>query len=142
MGFEMRPDGAGNVLVSTVGGDRVVFDPTHGWALGDDNIMLGFSVKNGCSLDLTGMTSGAPIKVLNGPSIVSNFHTPSAAGFDPATGTGDIDNYVKIVDRADGSHVLFSATGQVQTAGTELIDLKATHGLNVDALYASHQILA
>jgi hypothetical protein len=41
-GFELRPDGRGNVLVSTAGNDWVLFDPTHGWVLGDDNIMLGF----------------------------------------------------------------------------------------------------
>jgi len=142
IGFELRPDAGGNVLVSTAGGDRVVFDPNHGWLLGDDNIMLGFNPAHGCSLDLTVLTNGKPIKALSGPAIASDFHSITAAGYDPATGTGDINDYVKIVDAADGSHVYFSATGQVQTSGTQLIDLEFTHGLNVSALYASHQILA
>jgi hypothetical protein len=141
-GFELRPDGTGNVLVSTVGGDRVVFDSSHGWDLGDANIMLGFNLSHGTSLDLTAITHGSVINLINGTSIESDFHTTSAAGYNAATGTGDINDYVKIIDEADGSHVLFSATGQVQTAGTELIDLKFTHGLNVSSMYANHQILA
>ena len=132
-GFEMRPDGSGNVLVSTVGSDRIVFDPTHGWALGDQNIMLGFDDSNGDALDFTVFTTGATPR--------SNFHLTSAAGYNAGTGTGDISDYVKIINQADGSHVLFSATGQVQTAGVEVIDLKFTHGLSVTQLYAEHQIL-
>ena len=140
-GFEMRPDGFGNVLVSTVGGDRVVFDPAHGWELGDGNIMLGFNAAHGNSLDLTALTNGNSIAVIGGPSVVSNFHTTSAAGYSAATGTGDINDYVKIVNETDASYVLFSATGQVGTSGIELIDLKFTHGLNVSSLYANHQVL-
>ena len=141
-GFELRPDGTGNVLVSTVGGDRVVFDSSHGWDLGDANIMLGFNLAHGNSLDLTAITNGGLIHLLGGGTVTSNFHTATAAGFDASTGTGDINDYVKIADQADGSHVLFNATGQVQTAGTEVIDLKFVHGLDVGAMYASHQILA
>ncbi len=140
-GFEMRPDGSGNVLVSTVGADRVVFDPGHGWALGDDNIMLGFNAGHGDALDLTAITNGAAIHLQDGTSVVSDFHSISAAGFSDATGTGDINDYLKIVDARDGSHVLFSATGDVQNTGTELIDLKFTHGLDVGSLYANHQIM-
>jgi len=48
---------------------------------------------------------------------------------------------VKIVDDAGGSRVLFSPTGNVRTAGVELVDLEFTHGLNVSSMYANHQIL-
>jgi hypothetical protein len=120
-GFELRPDGSGNLLVSTVGNDRVLFDPLHGWTLGDHNDMLGFRAGNAAYLDLT--------------LLGSNFHDPSAAGFDPGTGTGDIDRYVKLVDQADGTHVFFDAAGNVAAAGVEIIDLKLTHGLTADRLY-------
>src|SRR6266700_3264993 len=123
-GFELRPDGTGNVLVSTVGGDRVVFDSSHGWDLGDANIVLGFNLAHGTSLDLTAITHGGLIHLLGGGTVTSDFHAVTAAGFNASTGTGDINDYVKIADQSDGSHVLFNATGQVQTAGTEIIDLK------------------
>lgn len=141
-GFELRPDGRGNVLVSTVGADRVLFDPTHGWALGDDNVMLGFDVAHHDFLDLSLLTSGKPIKVVNGSSVAANFHAITAAGYNPATGTGDINDYVRIADQADGSHVIFSPTGSAQSGGTELIDLKFVHGLNVQTLYQNHNIVA
>lgn len=124
-GFELRPDGSGNVLVSTVGADVIRFDPAHGWALGDDNVLLGFGHGDVLDLSLIG----------------SNFHTTSAAGYSAATGTGAINDYVKFVDEADGDHLLFSATGQVQTAGVELLDMKLTHGLSATSLYQSHNIL-
>jgi hypothetical protein len=126
-GFELRPDGSGNVLVSTVGGDVFRFDPAHGWALGDDNIALGFSTAHGDVLDLS--------------LIGSNFHSASAAGYSAATGTGNINDYVSFTQKADGEHLLFSATGHVQTAGIELLDMKLTSGLSVATLYQSHQLL-
>ena len=143
VGFELRPDGSGNVLVSTAGGDRLTFDPSHAWKLGDENnIMLGFNLDHGATIDLRPLMGGGPIGVVGGPSITSNFHAVSAAGYSAVTGTGDITDYLKMVDQADGSHLLFSASGQVATAGTELIDLKFTHGLDVATMYANHQILA
>lgn len=126
-GFELRPDGYGNVLVSTAGADKIEFDPNHGWALGDDNILLGFDAAHGDVIDLS--------------LIGSNFHTAGAAGYNAATGTGDINKYVNFVDQPDGDHLLFSSTGQVQTAGIELLDMKLTHGLFVASLYQSHNIL-
>lgn len=126
-GFELRPDGYGNVLVSTVGADLIKFDPTHGWALGDDNILLGFNAAQGDVLDLS--------------LIGSNFYSTSAAGYDPSTGTGSIDDYVAITQQADGDHLMFSPTGNVQTAGTEVLDMQLTFGLSVDALYQSHNLL-
>jgi hypothetical protein len=141
VGFELRPDGANNLLVSTVGGDRVVFDPTHGWQLGDDNVMVGFNLSHGCTLDLSALLSSETIGLLNGTTVASDFFSTTAAGYSAASGTGDINDYVSIVNEADGSHVMFSATGQVATSGTELIDLLGTHGLSVGSMAANHQIL-
>lgn len=126
-GFELRPDGYGNVLVSTVGADIIRFDPTHGWALGDDNILLGFSAAHGDVLDLS--------------LIGSNFHTTSASGYNAATGTGNINDYVAFVQEADGDHLMFSQTGNVQTAGIEVLDMKGSFGLSAAALYQSHNLL-
>lgn len=126
-GYELRADGYGNVLVSTVGADVFRFDPSHGWQLGDDNIALGFSVAHGDVLDLS--------------LIGSTFHDTTAAGYNPATGTGDINDYVRFVNEADGDHVMFSPTGNVQTAGIEVLDMKLVHGLNAASLYQSHNLL-
>ena len=126
-GFEMRPDGSGNVLVSTVGADKIEFDPTHGWALGDDNILLGFNASHGDFIDLT--------------LLGSDFHSVSAAGYDPSTGTGDINDYVSFVQQADGEHLMFSPTGNVQGAGVELLDMKLAHGLSAQDLYQSHNVV-
>ncbi|MGE0221717.1 MAG: hypothetical protein AB7F35_17145 [Acetobacteraceae bacterium] len=110
-GFEMRPDGRGNVLVSTAGDDRILFDPFHGWNLGDDNIMLGFDGSPGgdfLDLSLLGISTA-----------------------DHET----ITNYVRIDDAPDGSHVMFDGGGNVQNGGTELIALKFTHNLDVQTLF-------
>jgi hypothetical protein len=140
-GFEMRPDGYGNVLVSTSGADRVVFDASHGWLLGDQNIMLGFSTNHGDTLDLRLLLSGATIKEVGGVTVTSNFLSSSAVGFDLSTGMGDIANYLKIVDRADGDHVMFSATGNVASGGTDIMMLSMVHGLTTQSLEASHSLL-
>jgi hypothetical protein len=117
-GYELRPDGSNNVLVSTVGADRILFDPSHGWALGDFNTMLGFNPAHGAFLDLS--------------LIGSNFHsTPNA----------DINNYVALTEASDGEHLMFSGTGNVQTAGVEVLDLKLTHGLTAQGLYTSHNLV-
>ena len=135
-GFEMRPDGRGNVMVSTAGDDWILFDPSKGWSLGDDNIMLGFDGRAGGDfLDLTLLT-----KV--GGALGSNFHTTAAAGYDSVTGHGDIDNYVRIVDSVDGSHVMFNASGNVATAGTEILALKFAHGLDAQTLFDNGGIRA
>ncbi len=125
-GYELRPDGPNDVLLSTVGADLVLFDPAHGWALGDSETMLGFNPAHNVVLDLT--------------LIGSDFYSPEAAGYNPVTGTGNIDDYVSIVDATDGSHIMFSPDGQVQAGGTQLINLKLVHGLNVDALYSHGNI--
>ncbi len=132
-GFEMRPDGRGNVLVSTVGGDRLAFDGSKDWSLGDDNIMLGFDLSHGCTIDLTLLTNGSKLKVSDGSVVISNFQA----------GISDINDYVRFDDMAgDGTHVLFNPTGQLQTSGGfDLIDLKFTHGLSVDSMYAQHQLM-
>ncbi len=114
---ELRPDGNNCLLVSTVGADRVVFDPSHGWQLGDTETMLGFNTAHGDWLDLT------------------------AAQHNWVAGQSDIANYVKLVDETDGTHVLFNPDGQVATAGVELVDLKLEHGLDLHQLYASHNIV-
>jgi hypothetical protein len=72
----------------------------------------------------------------------SDFHTASAIGFDALSGHGDINAYVKITDAVDGSHLLFSATGNVQTAGVDIMAIKFVHGLSVNSLYANGGILA
>jgi hypothetical protein len=117
-GYELRPDGSGNVLVSTVGADRVVFDPTHGWQLGDFNTMLGFNPGHGDYLDLS--------------LLGSTFHSTPGA---------NINNYVALVDTTDGEHLMFNATGNVQTAGVDLLDMKLTHGLTAEGLYATHNLV-
>lgn len=136
-GFELRPDGTGNILVSTVGADRINFDPTHGWKLGDDNILLGFNAQHGDFLDLTLLLNGTTIPELSGGSVASNFFSATAAGYNAATGHGNINDYVALSDQADGTHVMFSATGQVQTAGVEILDMKFSHGLSVQSLVSS-----
>jgi hypothetical protein len=141
-GYELRPDGTGNVLVSTVGADRINFDPTHGWELGDQNILLGFSTQHGDFLDLTLLLNGTTIPELAGGSVKSNFFTTSAAGYSSATGHGNIADYVALDDETDGTHVMFSATGQVQTAGTEILDMKFTHGLSVQNLFGNGALVA
>lgn len=114
---ELRPDGNNCLLVSTVGADRVVFDPTHGWQLGDTETMLGFNAAHGDWLDLT------------------------AAQHNWVSGQSDIANYVKLVDESDGTHVMFNPDGLVATAGVELLDLKLDHGLDVHQLFANHNIV-
>ena len=114
---EMRPDGPGCLLVSTVGADHVVFDPTHGWQLGDAETMVGFDAGHGDYLDLT------------------------AAQQNWVSGQSNITDYVKLVDESDGTHVMFSPDGHVATDGSELIDLKLDHGLDVHQLYANHSIV-
>ena len=121
-GYELRPDGSGNVLVATIGRDRVLFDPQHGWKPGDQTTMLGFESGNAAYLDLS----------LLGATI----HDPAAAGFNPLTGMGNINDYVKLAEAADGEHVLFSAAGQVNISYVDLVDLKLTHGLTADGLLA------
>ncbi|MEI7713069.1 MAG: hypothetical protein WCI94_16650 [Rhodospirillales bacterium] len=140
-GFEMRPDGRGNVLVSTIGADRVVFDPTHGWKLGYDNLMLGFNIGHGDTLDLRMLLDGTAIKQASGPNIVSNFHTSLASGYNAATGTGDISAYLAIDDRADGSHVIFSPTGNVAAGGTDILSLSMVHGITTQSLNAAHALM-
>jgi hypothetical protein len=140
-GFELRPDGSGNVLVSTVGADRLVFDPAHGWMLGDDNIELGFNTAHGDAIDLSVLLGGGAIKLVGGGTVASNFFSTSAAGYNPKTGMGNINDYINIKDESDGSHVMFSATGNVKTAGTELVDLKFVHGLNAQTMLQDHNIL-
>ena len=130
-GFEMRPDGAGNVLVSTVGNDWIVFDPSKGWHLGDDNVLLGFDGRPGHDfIDLRMLMSAS------GP-LHASYWTAAAVGYDPATGHGDINAYVAIQDQADGSHLLLSPAGDVQSAGTEILSLRFTHGLDVAAMLGS-----
>jgi hypothetical protein len=139
-GFEMRPDGSGNILVSTVGADRVTFSTKGGWHLGQDNIMLGFSTAHGDVLDLSALAGGINFGI-NGGAIISDFHNATAVGYNAATGSGDISKYVSITDQADGSHLMFSADGHVQGAGTEILDMKFVHGLSVASLYQNHNLL-
>ncbi|HET6608234.1 MAG TPA: hypothetical protein VFG62_16280 [Rhodopila sp.] len=141
-GYELRPDGTGNILVSTVGADRINFDPTHGWKLGDQNILLGFNTQHGDYLDLTLLLNGTTIPELAGGSVASNFFTTSAVDYSAATGHGNIAAYVALDDETDGTHVMFSATGQVQTAGTDILDMKFVHGLSVQNLFAHGAIVA
>jgi len=139
-GFEMRPDGSGNILVSTVGADRVTFSTKGNWHLGQDNIMLGFSTTHGDVLDLSALAGGINFGI-NGGAIISDFHKTTAVGYDAATGSGDINKYVSIIDQSDGSHLMFSVDGHVQSAGTEILDMKFVHGLSVATLYQNHNLL-
>ena len=133
-GFEMRPDGRGNVLVSTAGGDRVTFDASHDWQLGDDNIMLGFDPAHGCSIDLTALDTAKTLAVLGGGTVVPAWQA----------GSSQITDFVRFADVAkDGTHVFYDPLGHAQGGGGyDLIDLKFTHGLDVRTLYDNHQILA
>jgi Ca2+-binding RTX toxin-like protein len=110
---ELRGDGGSDILFGGGGADRVFFDPTHGWD-GKTDVMLDFHAQQGDWLDLS--------------SIVHGFN-------------GNIDNYVKLVDQADGTHVFFNADGQVATSSIELIDLKFAHGLSAQQLYLDHNII-
>ena len=132
-GFEMRPDGSGNIMVSTVGRDWIVFDPTKGWNLGDQNIMLGFDPEKG-GLGTDGVVRGdfLDLRLLTTAGR-SNFHT---------SGPVDIDDYVRIIDQADGSHVMFDPYGNVAAAGVEILTMKFTHDLNVQKLFDRGNILA
>ncbi len=142
-GFELRTDGNNNVMVSTVGADRINFDDTHGWKLGDTgNILLGWNPSHGDFLDLSILLSGAAIVEASGGSIASNFFSTSAVGYSAATGHGNISDYVAMVNQADGTHVMFSATGHVQTAGVELVDMKDVYNQNVQSLFAHGNIVA
>jgi hypothetical protein len=118
VGYELRPDGSGNVLVSTVGADRVLFDPNHGWSLGDLNTMLGFNPGQGTYLDLS--------------LIPSTFHTTPGA---------KISDYVQLVNASDGEHVMFNGNGQVQAAGVDILSLELVHGLSAQGLYTSHNLV-
>lgn len=132
-GFEMRPDGSGNIMVSTVGEDWILFDPTKGWQLGDQNIMLGFDPGTGgldASLDAHG--DFLDLRMLT-VAARSNFHT---------SGPVDIDDYVRIDDAADGSHVMFDPYGNVGANGVEILSLKFVHGLDAQTLYDRGNILA
>jgi hypothetical protein len=114
---ELRPDGPNCLLVATVGTNNVVFDPTHGWQLGDAETMVGFNPASGDCLNLT--------------AAVQNW----------VQGQSNIADYVKLVDASDGTHVMFDPTGHIATTGgTEVIDLALDHGLNVQQLYAHHNI--
>jgi hypothetical protein len=114
---ELRPDGPNCLLVATVGTNNVVFDPTHGWQLGDAETMVGFNPATGDCLNLT------------------------AAAQNWVQGQSNIADYVKLVDASDGTHVMFDPTGHIATTGgTEVIDLALDRGLNVQQLYANHNI--
>ncbi|MGE0416744.1 MAG: hypothetical protein AB7O80_08055, partial [Acetobacteraceae bacterium] len=78
----------------------------------------------------------------SGGVLGSNFHEASAVGYDSSTGHGDISSYVRIVDQADGSHVLFDPMGNVQGGGTEILNLKFVHGVDTQTLFDNGAILA
>jgi hypothetical protein len=142
-GHELRADGSGNVLVSTVGADFINFDPNHGWAYGDDNIVLGFGHGDTINLGQIVAYDTLGKQGYNSASDFSNFFTKAAAGYNAATGNGNISDYVKFVDEADGDHLLYSPTGQVQSGvnTTEILDLKLTHGLSAANLYQTGHLL-
>lgn len=117
-GYELRPDGSNTTLVSTVGADRVLFDPNHGWALGDTATLIGFNPLHGVLIDLS--------------LIGSTFHT--------AGSTGNLNDYVKLSDDASGEKVSFSATGNVASAGVDVLNIALVHGYTAQSLYDSHNL--
>ncbi len=117
-GFELRPDGTNNTLVSTVGADRVLFDPSHGWALGDTATLLGFNPAHGVTIDLS--------------LIGSTFHTPGA--------DSNLADYVQLIDTASGEKVMFNGSGNVGSAGVDVLDLALVHGYSAQSLYDSHNL--
>ena len=117
-GYELRPDGNNTTLISTVGADRVLFDPGHGWALGETTTLLGFNPLHGILLDL---------------SLISNaFHT--------ATSTGNVNDYVQLLDGVAGEKVMFSPTGTVGTTGVDILDLPLVHGYTAQGLISTHNL--
>ena len=66
---------------------------------------------------------------------------PTAAGYNASTGTGNINDYVRFVNEADGDHLLFSSTGNVQSSGIEVLDMKLVHGLTAASFYHSQNLL-
>lgn len=142
-GHELRADGSGNVLVSTVGADFINFDPNHSWQYGDDNILLGFGHGDVINLGqiVAGPKGGLSSLLTKGIAVAGY---SSAQDFSNFTAASDINNYVKFVDEADGDHLLYSPNGQVQIPGGntfEVLDLKLTHGLSAASLYQSGQLL-
>ena len=117
-GYELRPDGSNTTLVSTAGADRVLFDPAHGWALGDTATLIGFNPSHGVLIDLS--------------LIGSTFHT--------AGSTGNLNDYVKLSDGAGGEKMLFSATGNVGSAGVDVLNIPLVHGYTAQSLYDSHNL--
>jgi hypothetical protein len=117
-GFELRPDGTGDVLVSTVGADRVLLDPTHGWKLGDTTTLLGFNPDHGVFIDLTLLEKSL------GVSIAS-----------------DLTGFLQITDTAAGAHLLFSPSGNVAAGGIDLLDMPLVHGLDPTTLVADKNIV-
>ncbi len=140
-GNELRSDGYGNVMVSTVGADFINFDPNHNWQYGDDNILLGFG--HGDTINLGQIVAGPKGGLASLASGVALSGYSSAQDFSNFTSTSNINNYVKFVDQVDGDHLLYSPTGQVQSGvnTTEILDLKMTHGLSAASLYGSGQLL-
>ena len=96
VGYELRPDGNGNVLVSTVGADRILLDPTHAWDPTFHTTLVGFNPAHGAYIDLTLVPQ---LKVAS--TLYSEFHNISFAG-DPT-------KFLSITDDIVGSHLWLTA---------------------------------
>lgn len=124
-GSDLKSGGGGTIMISTAGDDWILFDPTKGWKLGHDNVMLGFDgALGGDFLDLS-----MPLATSR-----SNFHTTGAVGYDASTGHGDINAYVRIEDLADGRHVMFDPNGNVAAGGYDILALKFTRGPDAETM--------
>lgn len=115
---ELRGDAGNDVLFGGGGADWVLFDPSKGWVNnGDRDTMLDFRLSDGDWIDLS--------------------RTHPGVNVDATT----LASYVKLVDQADGTHVIYDQGGSVATAGKDIIVLAGVHGLDLAAIYASHNLV-
>ena len=118
-GYELRPDGTGNVLVSTVGADRVLLDATHAWNSSFQTTLLGFNAAHGTYIDLSLMSKD---KVL-----MAAIHADATA-------------FLHITDDSAGSHLLFSAD-KFASSSHDILDMPMVHGLDVATLVANKTLI-
>jgi len=116
-GFELRPDGNGNVLVSTVGADRVLLDPTHAWNVNDQTTLLGFNPDHGTYIDLTLLEKSLHLSIAS-----------------------DLTGYLHMTDDSAGSHLLFSAD-KFAASSHDILDMPLVHGLDIATLAANKNIV-
>ena len=118
-GYELRPDGTGNVLVSTVGADRILLDATHAWNASFQTTLLGFNPAHGAYIDLTLMNKDK--------TLMAAIHNDATA-------------YLRLTDDSAGSHLLYSADKFVSSSH-DILDMPLVHGLDIATLLANKNLV-